>query len=69
LTIQHGNGRCIKLLLGSNAMAGFLLGVLLLFIGVAGFLLSGKQTVVVDPKSRRITIEDTAEAHAEPIIE
>jgi hypothetical protein len=44
---------------GTHAMAGFLLGVLLLLIGVAGFLVSGKQTVVVDPKARRITIEDS----------
>lgn len=44
---------------GTNAMAGFLVGVLLLLIGVAGFLVSGKQTVVVDPKARRITIEDS----------
>lgn len=43
----------------SNATAGFLLGMLLLFIGVAGFLLSGTQTIVVDPKARRIMIEDT----------
>jgi hypothetical protein len=44
---------------GSNAMAGFLLGALLLTIGVAGFLVSGKQTVVIDPRTRRITIEDS----------
>jgi hypothetical protein len=44
---------------GTNAMAGFLLGVLLLTIGVAGFLASGKQTVVVDPEAHRITIEDS----------
>jgi hypothetical protein len=44
---------------GVNAMAGFLLGMLLLLIGIAGFLLSGKQTVVVDPNARRITIEDS----------
>ena len=44
---------------GTNAMAGFLLGVLLLFIGVAAFLASGKQTVVVDPGARCITIEDS----------
>ena len=44
---------------GTNAMAGFLLGVLLLLIGVAGFLVGGRQTVVVDPKARRITIEDS----------
>ena len=44
---------------GTNALAGFLLGALLLIIGVAGFLVGGKQTVVVDPKARRITIEDS----------
>jgi hypothetical protein len=45
---------------GTNAMAGFLLGALLLLVGVAGFLLGGKQTVVVDPKARRITIEESS---------
>lgn len=45
--------------LGSNAAAGFFLGVFLLIIGVAGFLVSGKQTVVIDPKARRITVEDS----------
>jgi hypothetical protein len=45
--------------LGANARAGFLLGLLLLIIGVAGFLTSGKQTVIIDPKARRITVEDT----------
>lgn len=44
---------------GGNAPAGFLLGVLLLVIGVAGFLVIGKQTVVVDPAMRRITVEDS----------
>lgn len=44
---------------GSNAMAGFLLGALLLTIGIAGLLLSGKQTVVVDPVDRLITIEES----------
>jgi hypothetical protein len=43
---------------GSNAMAGFFLGVLLLFIGVSGYLASGKQTVVIDPRAQSITIED-----------
>ena len=42
----------------SNAMAGFLLGLLLLACGIAAFLASGKQTVVVDPHSRLITVED-----------
>ncbi len=44
---------------GTNALAGFLLGVMLLLIGVAGFSVGGRQTVVVDPKARRITIEDS----------
>ena len=43
----------------TNALAGFLLGVVLLLIGVAGFSVGGRQTVVVDPKARRITIEDS----------
>lgn len=43
---------------GSNDKAGFLLGVLLLIIGIAGFLTGGKQTVVIDPGKRRITVED-----------
>jgi hypothetical protein len=42
----------------SNMLAGFLLGVLLLVIGAAGFLVSGTQTVVVDPVLRRIVVED-----------
>ncbi len=44
---------------GANALAGFLLGALLLIIGVVGSLASDTQTVVIDPKSRRITIEDS----------
>ena len=44
---------------GANATAGFLLGVLLLLIGVAGLLAAGRQTVVVDPKGRCVTIEDS----------
>jgi hypothetical protein len=42
----------------SNAMAGFLLGLLLLIIGVAAFMAGGRQTVVVDPHARLITVED-----------
>jgi hypothetical protein len=42
----------------TNSKAGFLLGVLLLVIGVAGFLMQARQTVIVDPAGRRITIED-----------
>jgi len=44
---------------GSNSLAGFLLGVLLLLIGTAGFLVSGMQTVVIDPGDRSILIEDS----------
>ncbi|OIQ80868.1 hypothetical protein GALL_373650 [mine drainage metagenome] len=42
-----------------NDTAGFLLGLLLLVIGVWAFLASGRQTVVVDPRTRRIGVEDT----------
>jgi hypothetical protein len=44
---------------GDDSLAGFLLGVLLLVIGVAGLLVSGRQTVVVDPGTRRIAIRDS----------
>jgi hypothetical protein len=42
----------------TNMLAGFLLGALLLVIGAAGLLVSGTQTVVVDPALRRIVVED-----------
>jgi hypothetical protein len=41
-----------------NAKAGLVLGVLLLVIGVWGWLVSGSQTVVIDPKTRCITVTD-----------
>lgn len=41
----------------TNSLSGFLLGILLLAIGIAGFLVSGKQTIVVDRKARCITVE------------
>ncbi len=44
----------------TNAMAGFLLGVLLLVIGVVVLLVSGNETVVIDPNARRITVEDSS---------
>jgi hypothetical protein len=44
---------------GTNAKAGFMLGMLLLLIGVTGLLVSGKQTVIIDPRTRRITIKDS----------
>jgi len=49
---------------GANAFAGFLLGLLLLVIGVAGFLVCGEQTVIVDPRTRQVTIEDTNRFHS-----
>ena len=42
----------------SNALAGFLLGVLLVVLGLVGVAASTKQTVVVDPRARRITVDD-----------
>ena len=42
-----------------NGLAGFLLGILLLLIGIWAFLSNGTQTIVVDPKARRISITDT----------
>jgi hypothetical protein len=42
----------------TNSLAGFLLGLFLLIMGIWSFLLSGKQTVVIDPDARRITIKD-----------
>jgi hypothetical protein len=45
--------------LNGNAMAGFLLGILLALIGVAGFLATGRQTVIIDAHKRRISIEDS----------
>jgi hypothetical protein len=44
----------------TNSLAGFLLGILLLTIGVPSALLVGKQTITVDPKACQIMIEDTS---------
>ena len=43
----------------TNSLAGFLCGLLLLLIGVSAFLVSGKQTIVIEPQMRRIIVEDT----------
>jgi hypothetical protein len=43
---------------GENALAGFLLGLMLLVIGLAGVVASGAQTVSVDPRTHCITIRD-----------
>jgi hypothetical protein len=42
----------------TNSLAGFLCGLLLLLIGVSAFLVSGKETIVVDTQMRRIVVED-----------
>ncbi|HTY36003.1 MAG TPA: hypothetical protein VMH23_02775 [Bacteroidota bacterium] len=41
----------------TNSFAGFLLGVLLLVIGIPSLLMVGRQTIVVDPSVRLILIE------------
>jgi hypothetical protein len=44
---------------GGDALAGFLLGVMLLVMGIAGMAVSAEQTVTVDPRARRITVQDS----------
>jgi hypothetical protein len=46
--------------LNSNAGAGFMLGLLLLALGSFGIVVTGRQTVVIDPDGRRITIEESS---------
>jgi hypothetical protein len=41
-----------------DAFAGFLLGLLLVIIGLAGLVYTGRQTVTVDPRTRRIDVVD-----------
>ena len=41
----------------TGSLAGFLLGLLLLFVGLASLLLGGKQVITVDTKRCRIVIE------------
>jgi len=43
----------------TNTLAGFLLGMLLLIIGIYAFLSGGKQTIFVDPLARHIVVEDS----------
>ena len=42
-----------------NVLAGFLLGVLLFVVGIAAALMSGPQTVTVDPRVWRIEVVDS----------
>lgn len=44
----------------TNSLAGFLLGILLLLVGIPGIFMVGKQSITVDPKACRIMIEDTS---------
>lgn len=44
---------------GSNRFAGFLLGLLLLGIGLGGLLVSGRQSILIDARERRIVVEDS----------
>jgi hypothetical protein len=43
----------------SESLAGFLLGILLLIIGIASIIIAGKQSIVIDPGARRITIDES----------
>jgi hypothetical protein len=43
----------------SNAFAGFLLGILLLSIGIAALITVGKQRIIIDPDRQKITVRDT----------
>ena len=42
----------------TNSFAGFLLGLLLLLVGIAALVMGGKRTVTVNPEARRILIDD-----------
>ncbi len=44
---------------GTNEFAGFLLGVLLLAIGLVPLVLRGRQTIVIEPRTRQIVVDDT----------
>ena len=42
----------------TNSLAGFLLGLLLLLVGIAALVMGGRRTITVDPEARRISIDD-----------
>ena len=44
----------------TNSFAGFLLGLLLLLIGIATLLMGGKRTISVDPQAHSILIKDAS---------
>ena len=41
----------------TDSRAGFLLGILLLVVGIGTFLAGAKQVIVVEPRSRRVVVE------------
>ena len=43
----------------SNEVAAFYLGLLLLVLGIIGCLVTGRQTVIIDPQGRTIVVEDS----------
>lgn len=43
----------------SNTFAGFLLGAMLLLIGLVGIVTVGKQRIIIDPDRQKITVRDT----------
>ncbi len=43
---------------GSNELAGFSLGVLLVVLGIWNLVARGKQSVTIDPNTRKIIVED-----------
>ena len=49
----------------TKTLAGFLLGLLLLLIGIAALLVRGKQTIVVDPLMRQIVVVHTNQFRTE----
>ncbi len=42
----------------TNSLAGFLLGILLLIIGIPGLVTGGKETITIDQRSHTILIEN-----------
>ncbi len=54
IAFRHFDGSAM-----TNTLAGFLLGLFLLLLGGTVLLTQGRQTIVVDPRSRQIVIEET----------
>lgn len=52
IVARHFNGYT------SNEAAGFYLGLFLLLLGIVGCLITGRQTLTIDPKNQNIIVED-----------